>query len=137
MVWIELKGSTSSGYVDVTKICAITGFLNEKKSTDENNKYILEGSVNLYADGYFALIPVYVWEYNMGTPKINNRIKNSDKQKEEIDKWKHLAFKEAKFKHDQRIFKIVHFLENLKHQKEKHIAVKFGQFLATIDSSDL
>jgi hypothetical protein len=136
MVWIELGGSSASAYVDVTKICAITSTIEERKINSEDPEYILHGTVTLHSCGFFQ-IPIWSWDYDMGVPKINKRIKNSEKQNEEITKWKKSAFQKAKFKHNQRVFKIVHNLELIKNEKDKHVAYRFMQFLDSIDSTDL
>jgi hypothetical protein len=136
MVWMELKGITSSVYLDVTKICAVTGRLEEKASSKENDEYILEGTINLYSCMNVPL-PIKSWDYNMGIPKNKKKIKNPEKQKEEIDKWKEKAFHEAKFKHDKRVLRVTICLEKLRNVKEKHVAFNFMNFLNSIDSGNL
>jgi hypothetical protein len=135
MVWIELIENSVSAYFDVTKICAITGTLKEKTSESQNRDYILEGLISLHTSGLLST-PIAGWDYNFGIPKINKKIKNLEKQKEEIDKWKHQAFQNAKMKHDKRVFRVVHCINEVKNQKEEHVAFNFTKFLKSIDSEN-
>lgn len=129
-----MKDRTSCAYFDVNQICGVTGTLQEKKSEPENQEYILEGTLHLYSGGFLNL-PILDWYYNMGVPRINKRIKDPEKQKAEVDKWKLQAFRKAKLKHDTRIFKVIHYLEMVRKEgKDKHISANFTGFLNDIDS---
>ena len=126
MTWIVCNEGEVTAYIDVAKIYQVTGILNEKKVDTGNLEYILVGTISLrYSE---ISLPFVDWEYNMGVPKINKKVKDPEKQKQEIKKWKYIAFQKAKTEQNNRISKIIHYFESIKTRKDGVIAYDFTEF---------